>query len=297
MTPDKKLQLCKETREAAANSLYEALQDLLQTENPISEKQLRDAWLKRLQKNDQLFPQGWYDPPPGGIAVLFATETDIDRVSPKNIRLEEFWPRKNIYLDRTGGLAFIYASPIAKETGLIGDFGMTLYFGKNEKIKQHIRKAYRIVFQLFNQIEVGMQLSNITGRGKELLAKENLFSELASPSDPTGTNIGHTIPFSYEGPTEEEQKTINGADKDWSHLKELIRAKRKFLNEIETFSVKPGMAFTLEPRPQSVSDPKPPMVWFHSLVLIDEKGKKQLLTNFAKIFSLIGMEYLQKVKS
>lgn len=296
MTKISKLELCKLTRSYAAESLYEVLKDVLTDPSPVSEVAFRDNWLEKLRRHPNIFPNGWYEPPPHGIGVLFATDDNPNRASPKSIRPQEYWPKEESFLDKSKGILFLYVSPIAKKEGIIGDFGLTVYLGKDQSIINHLKNAYLTVLQVFKKINVGMSFADIAKIAKELLAEKGMYSNLLSPSDPTGTNIGHTIPGSYEDFSPKEQRLIQSAPAQWSQLKDMIRTKRIFINEAETFTVTPNMAFTLEPRPEINNSASLPTVWFHTLVLIDKNGNKQLVTNFAKIFSIANMDYLEEIK-
>src|SRR5436309_1790576 len=116
MTVLNKLEVCKQTRKIAANSLYNALSSLLNAKQSISEVLLRDVWLTEMRKNKNIFQDGWYDPPPHGIIVLFGDDKNVERVNFKSVRPEKFWPRENIFLDKKNGIAFLYASPVDKKT-------------------------------------------------------------------------------------------------------------------------------------------------------------------------------------
>ncbi len=126
---EKKLQVCKSTRDIAANSLYIALGDLLENKT-VSEADLRNRWLDEMNKDFSIFSEGWYSPPPYGIAVLFGTDLDkmTCRLNCENFRPKETWPHDDIVLNRENGIIYVYASPVHKRTGIIGDFGMTIYF-------------------------------------------------------------------------------------------------------------------------------------------------------------------------
>lgn len=151
---------------------------------------------------------------------------------------------------------------------------MSIYLGNNSKIKDHFKKSYESVLEIFESIKVGMKFKDIAKNAKEILANKNLFSNLSSPSDPTGTNIGHSLVGITPGWSDKELKL---APTDWQKFKELIRTKRIFINEIEEFEVKPGMVFTLEPRPESLVDKNLPMIYFHTVVLIHEEGRKRIV--------------------
>ncbi len=186
----------------------------------------------------------------------------------------------------------VYASVVHKKTGIIGDFGLTLYFGKNKKIQEHLKKSLEINYAIFDYIYEGIKFLEINDYTHKLLAANGLKSNLSSPSDPTGTNIGHTIPFTYEKTKPREEKILHATNKEWSIISTLISKKRVFLNSIENFKVRKGCAFTIEPRPHMPYHPEIPRVWFHTVAFFKDNGKKELLTDFQNVFKAAGMDYM-----
>lgn len=291
---NKELQIIKKTRKFASDTLLKTLEDVLRSGEQISELGFKKKWLENLRANAQIFPEGWYMPPPDGITVLFGDEDNPDRINFDSLRQEKYWPKDNSLLNAGNGLATFYTSCVDKNSGLIGDFGLTVYFGKNPKIIEHFINTHNLIKDIYYFIRVGMELREVTNYAHNSMHKKGMFSELLSPSDPTGTNIGHTIPYSYEDPLDEELSIIQNGRNDWKAFCKLISVKRKFLNRAEQFNIKAGMAFTIEPRPLSQKDPTLPMVLFHSVVLIHDDGSKELLQEFDSIFELTGMDYLLK---
>ncbi len=290
MSPNQKLEICKQTRKIASDTLKQTLQELLSKNDPISEKSFANQWLGNLRKHTQIFPDGWYIPPPFGIGVLFSAETDSRRTSYESLRFEKNWPREDVFLDKEKGLAYFYASPVNKDLGIIGDFGLTVYFGKDEKVRDFFRLCYEITLKVFDFAKVGMSFSDIAKYCAKLLEGNNLQNTIVSSSDSTGTNIGHTIPGIDEDFTEEELQIFKAGD--WEEVCKMISQKRLFLNRSEQATVKPGMAITFEPRPISAVNPDLPMVGFHTIGLFYEDGSKELLNEFEEIFKLVGMDYL-----
>lgn len=282
MTSDQKLEIVKSTRRIAVDTLSICLKEILSTEKPISEVDLRDRWLRELQKHNNIFSTGWYDPPPSGIIVLFATDDDLARVYEPSARLESAWPRRNRFLDREKGIALVYASPVDRATGMIGDFSMTLYFGKNQAVHDHLKRCIALDQEIFDQVQVGMKLSDVAKVSLELIEKNNFKNIIVAVNDPTGTNVGHTIPFLDEEMNENEAAIFQSSD--FSKIKEMISKKRKFVNLKEDMEIRPGMAFTIEPRPVALDNPKLPMTSFHTICLIKENGEKELLMEFEKVF-------------
>ncbi len=131
-----KLQICKDTRKIASESLTRVLKEALLSQEKISEADFANKWLGQLRKNKEIFSEGWYTPPPHGMGVLFATETNFDRISFKSLRDKKYWPKKDIFLDRKKGYLNFYYSPVFKNNYIIGDFGLTVYLGKQSQIKK-----------------------------------------------------------------------------------------------------------------------------------------------------------------
>jgi hypothetical protein len=287
-----KLDVCKATRKISSDTLYTALNQVLNANEAIAEVQFRDLWLKELRKYKEIFPDGWYTPPPHGIVVLFASDANPKRADFVNLRPEEYWPREDIFLNRENGYAYLFASPTNRATGLVGDFSINIYFGKDEDTKTHLKNSVKLEREIFEFIQPGMSFSDVFNFADNLITKNGLRNNIISITNPDGVNIGHTIPASYEDWTEEELESLRQADKDWRTFKNSISKKRSFLSRREDLRVMPGMAFTIEPALKNISNENIPMTMFHQVALIKENGEKELLTNFDEIFKLTGMDYM-----
>ncbi|MFH0773588.1 MAG: hypothetical protein V1922_04735 [bacterium] len=291
-TIEEKLAACMSTRSWAAQSFYFALKELLKTKSPLSEAMLRNHWIDEMRKNQNIYPNGWYLPPPNGIGVLFGTEDKYERMNYKSLRPEEMYPKNNILLDKKRGVIYVYASPVDKKTGMIGDWGMTIYFGKNPEIITHLQRCLSLNKQVLSYIQVGMTFKEVTIYANTLFTQLHLSNEVTSITDTSssGVNVGHTVPASYENWMSEELEIFNG--NDWRNIVNMISKKRKFLNLTEPLPIQSGMAFTIEQRLTHRDNPQIPMSSFHTIALIHQNGKKELLTNFDQIFHLTGMNYM-----
>lgn len=290
------LKICKQTREIAAQTLYTALKKLLESEKPISELMLRDEWLKELRKHDNIFPDGWYMPPPHGIAVLFSNENDFTRINHKSLRPQEKWSRENIYLNRQNGILYLFAGPVDRRSGIIGDFQITLYLGNNVEIKELLKTCFLMDKQIFEYANVGMKLSQIATYANTLMKQKGMITEIISKTDITGiNNIGHTIPVPVNEWTSDEQAEFIKGSVNWQKIKEIINHKRIFTNTNENYILKPGGALTIEPRPKYIKKRHlPSSISFHTIALFKENGEKELLTDFDELFRLVGMNYMLK---
>lgn len=285
-TIENKLESCRLARSIATKSLYTALSNLLNSEEPISEAKLRDAWLQEMIKEDAIFPEGWYWPPPHGIGVLFGTEND-SRLDYDSLRPDQIWPKDNIYLDRKAGLIYAFASPVHKDTGIIGDFGITLYFGDNKDLQKILKTALEIDRAIEKGIKPGQKLSDIYELAQRTIKQAGLDNKITSVTDPASINIGHTVPASYEPWSKEQQKNIQSGK-----MASVISQARRFISAIENLEVQPGMGLTIEPRPKAIDQPNLPMVSYHTICLIHTDGKTELLENFDDLFRLAAMDYM-----
>jgi len=293
-----KLEACKATRAWAAKSFHTVLSSLLSTDLPISEVMVRDRWIDEMRNNPRIYPDGWYMPPPSGIGVLFGTEADYGRMNYDTLRRggedksvkDSNWPSKDIVLDRKTGIIYIYASPVDRATGMIADWGMTIYFGHNPDIIDHLKLCLRLNHQVLDHAQVGTTFASLTNYAYELFSKQGLSNNVTSATDRTGVNIGHTVPGSYEDWTSEDIEIFKTGD--WKKIIDMISHKRRFLNMTEDLQIRRGMAVTIEQRLTKPSKKSIPMSSFHTIGIINTDGSKELLTNFNEMFDLVGMSYM-----
>ncbi len=287
------LEICKRTRKIAADSLYKVLKELLASDKPISEVMLRDAWLSEMRKNKDIFPDGWYLPPPHGMIMLFADDRNVERFHYKNARWESSWARDDIYMNKNNGIVFCYASPVDKSSGVIGDFGITLYFGNNPQIKELLKFCLQIDKDAFDYAKTGMKISDITDFAVDQMQKNGMNNDTITINDKADINIGHSIPVAYDDWTDEEQKILANSLNDWTTTKDMIAKKRYYVNNIESRVIKPETAFTIEPRPKVVDKPHLPAAMnYHTIAFFKENGEKELITGFDDLFKLVGMDYM-----
>ena len=273
---------CKTAREKAAQTAAEVLKSSMN----ISESELCKKWSENLYKGG-IHASGWYSPPPRGLAALFEHESLPQRVAYDNLRKQEFWPLGSKVFGQNS-IGYIYASPVAKLSGIIGDFGMTVYSGSNKNILSHIKSILETVEQAAEYAQVGMEFREIYNFCQKLMAEKGLNNKRTMAyTETAGTNIGHTVPWTYELPTTDELAVINGAN--FETLKNLISKKRVHLNGQETFKIPSTVAFTLEPRAESNVNPSLPMASLH-LIITFVDGKKEILANFNPIFQVLEMD-------
>ncbi len=77
-------------RQKAYYSFYRTLKQLY-GKNNITEKDFQNKWYENLVKETNIIADGWYNPPPKGMAVLFG-----NRISFDSLRNEENWSNNTI---------------------------------------------------------------------------------------------------------------------------------------------------------------------------------------------------------
>lgn len=279
--------VCEKTRAIASEALLKVIKQVWG--KSFSERQLKDLWIEELIKSDRLFPDGWYCPPPGGYGVLIGDEKNTGRLNYDTLRKEANWPRPDIKFNIRSGLAYIFASPVDNKTGIIGDFGLTVYAGGNREIINHLKRVYLINQQIVKEVRPGLKISEVYKKAVNIFSAVNLTNNITSITDTAGTNIGHSIPGTLEPYSETELAVIKGDN--WQAAGDLISQKRVFLNGKTDYVCKPGDCFTLEPRLTDLKKTYLPMVSFHTIIRVTTCGA-ELMENFDKIFMATKMNYM-----
>jgi hypothetical protein len=246
--------------------------------------------LKQITANHaKTFDSGWYSPPPNGIGVLLGCLDNLTRLDFDSLRKLENWPKNDYFFEReTVGL--IYMSPIDRTSGMIGDFGLTLYRGKNQAVRRQLKLAYKITSLMAEHATVGMKLRDLFEFGQKTLTDNGAISgRMFLINDPSDINFGHTVPWSYEMPTGEEQQTIDSGD--FNQIKELISSKRVYINRDENFRIPKTCAFTIEPRVVTIDESgQPRLAYFHIMVAF--KNGQKIVSGFDSIFAKLDMNYI-----
>ena len=276
------------TRAFALNALVISLNPLLQSDAPFSETQLRNAWLGNLEKNPDIFPDGWYIPPAHGIGVLIGNATQKSRTNYDNLR--KFETKDGSFFNAEYPVMYVYASPVDRKTGIIGDAGLTLYNGTDPTVQQHLKTCFDINKLVATRVEVGITFSDVYNLTMRLAEEHGLINEVVSITDPRGANIGHTIPPGFAQWSKKEQEIV--AKGTWQEILDIIRRKRLYVNGYEKTKLAPGTSITIEPRLNSIPDPNLPQASFHTTLQVGKNGKVRLLTDFDELFKLFGMDYM-----
>ena len=199
-----RIAIIQRTRQIAALALSDALK---QPREGSSERAICDRWIQIMGKTTSICSEGWYQPPPGGAAVLIGYPEDhFARLNYNSLRNPSFWSSNKISL-REDSLLYAYASPFDPNTALIGDIGITLYRGAEELIRSHLSTCLEVTARTACFAEVGMEFRELFNYAQRQIDDLNLRNETSSTASGTA-NIGHTVPWSYQEYSEEAKQCL-----------------------------------------------------------------------------------------
>ena len=278
-----RIEHCKYAREAAAVATAKVFENLKEG----SEIDFVHALSAMLQDDSHLFEEGWYSPPLKGMQFLFGSPDSNARLTYDSLRKPEHWPSKE-HIYTKGSVGAMYASPVHKDSGVFGDFGLSVYAGDDVAVQGHIRNCMESMEQVIATIDVGMNFIEIYERSQELFGKNNLTNEgMLALHDPLGNNLGHTVPWSYEDQTEEELAIL--ATGDMENIKDSISKKRLYINKQQDLVIPATFGTTYEARLLSTTDSNMPNIFFHYIILFRD-GTKEVLGGFNETFQALGMD-------
>ena len=243
-------------REQAFRALQQVLQNTVGQED-IREVDLHQQWFTAMDQCEDLFADGWYSPPPKGIAVLFGERLHFD-----SLRNEAFWSGERI-MDWARDSFYAYASPVGRKNGMLGDLSVTLYFGEDQAIRDHIYRCHEATLEVFHALTQVQTPAQLLARAQEIFSDFGLASNVISRTDAAPTNLGHTFPFTD---VSEESEALS------DEAKKTISQARRFLNEQAQWSFEPGLQFTIEPQLIDPRHPELPKVTQHYVVQATQEG-------------------------
>ena len=284
---EERLDICKSTRQIAANGLLSALSGLLD-EKDVSEQDLHVAWFSELAQNDSIFKMGWYDPPFGGMAVLFGSDSDHERLDYMTLRQRSLAAQENVILDRGSGLIYVHASPVDRETGIIGDFGMTIYLGENPLIRDYLSNCYELTKEVGEFVQVGMTLADIYNFAEKRRAEFSRNNDCVNYID---SDIGYTVPEPCCDWSNEDQKVFRTGL--MRKIKKVIDSKRKFVSSTDDSKIVEGMSIAIEPRLAILDNSHIPMASYHDICAV-YPGHVEMLGGFDPIFEACGMNWIKE---
>jgi hypothetical protein len=279
MQPNKLLhERIRTLRAANGNALLQALKD----NEGNSEAELQRAWVRNINLIPSLSDTGWYAPPPDGCSVLIGNPPDFERARYLSLRHAEKFPRSDICLSEES-FFYAFSSPVSEDY-LLGDYGIVLSQSKSEEVRSTIRDLLSLVIRSALQAEVGMEFRELYQLTIDICGREGYKNDVFSITDPRSSNVGHTLPWSYEEPTKEELLVLKNGSPE--ARREVISKKRVFLNDDSKLKITSPMAITVEPR---LTKGRLPPFGFH-LTVVFENDKRYLIGGFNPVFEYLGMD-------
>ncbi len=247
-------------RKCAFNAFVKTMEECYKQKG-ISEKLFSEIWLKNMSGYEGIIAEGWYNPPPKGIAVLSGSVEYPSRISYDSLRNEKYWPSDNI-INWESDLFYFYCSPLSQKDGLPGDFTITLYFGDDVQIKNHFKNTFRVTNEILNSMSGMLNSYELFCIANEILEKNKLLGCGISSTDPALTNFGHTLPNIDLG---NSSKITDVQIKTISQL-------RKFINSTTNWFLECNQQFTFEPQLRANDNIELPQVSYHYLInKVDDK--------------------------
>ena len=218
-------------------TLQETLSDL-RARDGLTEKTFAATWQERLAGEEGLTKNGYYDPPPGGVAVIFADEADPTRLAFQSLRPEAWWPSDR-RLDWRRGLLHAYCSPVHLGSRRPGDLGVTLYFGSERGIREHLNLPIAATQAVLAEVQPEMSSRDLFERSQAIFAQYGLRNNVVSQTD-SAVDLGHLLPILPE------DIVVGGRLLD-DKARDAIRDARRFVSAQDDWLLQPGDQLTIEP--------------------------------------------------
>ncbi|GAA0256137.1 hypothetical protein GCM10010492_66270 [Saccharothrix mutabilis subsp. mutabilis] len=228
----------------------------LRDRDDVTEIAFRDHWHRLVAESGEMTWDGWYSPPLMGMAVLFATAADPSRVHFRTFRDRESFVSDRV-LDPEDGIVLGYASNVHRRTGLPGDFATTVYLGRDERVRDHFRRAAEASREILASITPDMTAGRLHAEALAVLDRYGLRGTTHSDTDPDGDNVGHSLPRLSIGPLAGVLRPDQIA---------ALRGDRLFVRRGGDWRLDSVDQFTVEPQVVAPDDPTLPKVMLHYVV-------------------------------
>lgn len=241
--------------------IFEALRatlDELFGREGVTEVLFRESWLDKLRERTNLSLNGWYSPPPKGVSVLFGTDGSPERLTFRSLRQPKFWPNKSA-MDWSRGLLYAYCSLVDVQTGLPGDFGLTLYFGNDPAIRAHFTNSYEATRTVLSFIQLDSTSFRVFCDAERVFKEAGLRNSVVSVTDAVQLDLGHSLPVVPPA-------TFGGRRVLTKSLCDSISKARRFINGASDWPLRSTGQVTIEPQLVCLSNPLLPQLSFHYVV-------------------------------
>src|ERR1039457_1736150 len=252
-----------EGRRLAYESFRATLDELL-GQPGVTELRFRDEWLARLSDQQQLTVSGWYEPPPDGIGLLFGHDDAEIPFSFSSLRPEGYWPSERT-MNWRRGLMYAYCSPVDITNGLPADFGVTLYFGSDARIRSHIAAALSLTRDVIGMITPRTMARPLFFSSERLFRGAGVRNNGASVTESVPVDLGHSLPRVHSSDFVKGRLLTSVG-------KAALQKGRQFISESADWPLARAGQVTIEPSLVSVTNPSLPQVSPHYVVAVSEEG-------------------------
>lgn len=246
----------------------------------VTERAFSRAWQTRLSSRSELSDGGWYDPPPGGVAVLFGTGDEPQRVSFGSLRDPSNYP-SDMQIDWSDGLLYAYCSPVDLRSGMAGDFALTLYCGRREDIRAHIANCHSATRDVLRCITSSTRSDELFHVAESIFALRGLYNSVESVTDADVLDLGHSIPVVELDSSSRATRTLSAS------LRQQYSRARRFINKHDSWPLASAGQFTIEPQLRSRHSANLPQISFHYVVALHPQ--MAILDESDSIMQLTGM--------
>jgi hypothetical protein len=248
-----------EGRRLAFETFRATLLDLLGRDG-VTEVRFRNEWQQRLRDQPQLSTNGWYDPPPEGIAVFFGHDDADPPFAFTSLRPPSFWPAERT-INWRRGLMYGYCSPVNLPDGMPADFGVTLYFGNDPSVRQHFKRALSTTRQLLRELTPKTSSRTLFRWSESLFREAGMRNNVESVTNSVPVDLGHSLPLIRE-PQLKNGRRLTEAGRD------VVQRGRLFISESSDWPLSLAKRITIEPNLISVTNPRLPQVSPHYVAVI-----------------------------
>ena len=246
---------------------YETFRDTLSDLHgraDVTELQFRDEWLVRLSAHHELTVNGWYDPPPFGMAVFTGSDATETPFAFASLRSEPYWPSDR-KIDWQRGIMYAYCSPVHLIDRLPADFGITLYFGRDSVVRAHFRNALSLTRHLMERITSGTMARPLFRQSQTLFQNAGMRSNVASITDSVPVDLGHSLPLV-------DSMELCAGRQLTERAKLALRTGRLFISESADWDLASVSQFTIEPSLISLQSRRLPQVSPHYVLSVSSAG-------------------------
>lgn len=230
----------------------------------VTELQFRDEWLARLSVHEELTVDGWYDPPPLGVAIFTGSDATETPFAFASLRSEPYWPSDR-RIDWQRGIMYAYCSPVHLTDRLPADFGITLYFGRDPAVRAHFATALSLTREVMEGITSDTMARPLFRRSQTVFHNAGMRSNVASITDSVPVDLGHSLPLV-------DTMELGVGRQLTERARVALRTGRLFISESADWDLASVPQFTIEPSLISLHNPRLPQVSPHYVLSVSDMG-------------------------